>query len=92
LIYISNPAHTPRKKVQPEKTNKQLVYEFQKELDRKNDEREARSDESEKMVEAHELPLTSPGKMPTKLKRMAVPTSPAVRIDRQPTTPMRVLR
>eukprot|EP01032_Pedospumella_encystans_P009236 gene9236-10892_t len=67
LIYISNPAHTPKKFKAEQKSGKQLVYEFQKELDRQNDEsKTARcSMEDDKMVEIHELP-SSPVKFPTK--------------------------
>jgi len=54
LIYISNPAHTPKKFRQEEKSGKQLVYEFQRQLDRQHDEAARQSDE-EKMVEIHEL-------------------------------------
>ncbi len=67
LIYISNPAHTPKKFKAEQKSGKQLVYEFQKELDRQNDEsKTARcSVEDDKMVEIHELP-SSPVIFPTK--------------------------
>lgn len=74
LIYISNPSHTPKSRKTELKSNKQLVYEFQREIDRQNDET-AREAEGEKMVEIHELSShTSPGKLPSKAK-VVTPTA-----------------
>jgi hypothetical protein len=95
LIYISNPAHTPRQKASaPAKTNQQLVYEFQREIDEKEGHRRINSDEGEKMVDINELndaPPTSPIKFPTKSLKIGIPKSPMARVDRQPPTPMRPL-
>jgi len=71
LIYISNPAHTPKKFKQEQKTGKQLVYEFQKELDRQNDEAARVSEDDDRMVEIHEL-SSSPVKFPTKSAKIVV--------------------
>lgn len=96
LIYLSNPAHSPRPKGNTNaKTNKQLVYEFQRELDAKeSNERRARSDEGEKMVDINELkdstPM-SPDKERRKSMKISIPKSPGVKVDRQPPTPHRPL-
>lgn len=84
LIYISNPVHTPRQKDKTNlRTNKQLVYDFQRQVDA----RDARSAEREEMVDVNEL---QDGSATTPIM-IEIPKSPVVRLNRQPTTPMRPL-
>ena len=86
LIYISNPRHTPKLPTKKEdenlKTNKQLIYEFQREIDRK--ECEQRYEESgDRMVEVDELPSSC--EAPFRNRNIAIPTiTPEMRIRKRP--------
>ena len=75
LIYVNSPRHTPKLSTKHEdenlKTNKQLIYEFQREIDRK--EYEQRYGESgHRMVEVDdELPSSCEG--PFKNRSVPIP-------------------
>eukprot|EP00428_Durinskia_dybowskii_P065507 CAMPEP_0170364666 /NCGR_PEP_ID=MMETSP0117_2-20130122/5496_1 /TAXON_ID=400756 /ORGANISM="Durinskia baltica, Strain CSIRO CS-38" /LENGTH=72 /DNA_ID=CAMNT_0010619183 /DNA_START=264 /DNA_END=482 /DNA_ORIENTATION=- len=66
------------------RSNKQLVYDFQREVDA----RDARSSDREEMVDVNELQDGSADTTPIMIE---IPKSPKVRLNRQPTTPMRPL-
>eukprot|EP00598_Pedospumella_elongata_P006595 CAMPEP_0184973470 /NCGR_PEP_ID=MMETSP1098-20130426/5234_1 /TAXON_ID=89044 /ORGANISM="Spumella elongata, Strain CCAP 955/1" /LENGTH=133 /DNA_ID=CAMNT_0027495925 /DNA_START=22 /DNA_END=423 /DNA_ORIENTATION=- len=57
LIYVSNPAHTPKKFKAEKKSAKQLVYEFQREVERQDSARNSDDENKTAMRDARSSPV-----------------------------------